>query len=107
MAHLGVARANAVQSKMSQGADADAARVRALAAFKVFLTLWKDAHPDIPVLKQANAEYTAAMKITSFTFCGNPVVSDAGTNYGPLKGFMLRRGVVGLWALRVCAKTNT
>jgi hypothetical protein len=34
LAHLGVARANALQSPMSQGADADAARVRALAAYK-------------------------------------------------------------------------
>jgi serine/threonine protein kinase/tetratricopeptide (TPR) repeat protein len=61
LAHLGVARANALQSKTSlgqgQGADADAARVRALAAYKDFLTLWKDADADIPVLKQAKAEY--------------------------------------------------
>jgi tetratricopeptide (TPR) repeat protein len=57
LAHLGVARANALQSRTSQGADADAARVRALAAYKDFLTLWKDADPDIPILKQANAEY--------------------------------------------------
>jgi hypothetical protein len=57
LAHLGVARANAVQSRTSQGADADAARVRALAAYKDFLTLWKDADPDIPILKQAKAEY--------------------------------------------------
>jgi hypothetical protein len=33
--------------------DADAARVRALAAYKDFLTLWKDADPDIPILKEA------------------------------------------------------
>jgi hypothetical protein len=39
------------------GADADAARVRALAAYKDFLTLWKDADPDIPMLQQAKAEY--------------------------------------------------
>ena len=39
------------------GSDADAARVRALAAYKDFLTLWKDADPDIPILKQAKAEY--------------------------------------------------
>jgi hypothetical protein len=39
------------------GADADAARVRALAAYKDFLTLWKDADPDIPILKEAKAEY--------------------------------------------------
>jgi serine/threonine protein kinase/tetratricopeptide (TPR) repeat protein len=57
LAHLGVARANALQSRTSQGADADAARVRALAAYKDFLVLWKDADPDVPILKQAKAEY--------------------------------------------------
>jgi len=57
LGHLGVARANALQSRTSQGADADAARVRALAAYKDFLTLWKDADPDIPILKAAKAEY--------------------------------------------------
>ncbi len=57
LAHLGVARGNAMQSRTSQGADADAARVRALAAYKDFLTLWKDADPDIPILKEAKAEY--------------------------------------------------
>jgi eukaryotic-like serine/threonine-protein kinase len=50
LAHLGVARANALQARTSQGADADA-------AYKDFLTLWKDADPDIPILKQAKAEY--------------------------------------------------
>jgi tetratricopeptide (TPR) repeat protein len=57
LARLGVARANALQAKNSTGADADAARVRALAAYKDFLTLWKDADPDIPIYKQAKAEY--------------------------------------------------
>jgi len=57
LAHLGVARANALQSRTSQGADADAARARALAAYRDFLTLWKDADPDIPILKEAKAEY--------------------------------------------------
>ena len=81
LAHLGVARANALQSRTSQGADAAAARVRALAAarvralaaarvralaaarvralaaYKDFLTLWKDADPDIPILKEAKSEY--------------------------------------------------
>ncbi len=57
LAHLGVARANALQSRTSQGADADAARVRALTAYKDFLTLWKDADTDIPILKEAKAEY--------------------------------------------------
>jgi len=57
LAHLGLARANALQARTSQGADADAARVRALAAYKDFLTLWKDADPDIPILKEAKTEY--------------------------------------------------
>jgi hypothetical protein len=61
LARLGVARADVLQAKtfqgQRQGADADAARVRALAAYKDFLTLWKDADPDIPILKQAKAEY--------------------------------------------------
>jgi hypothetical protein len=61
LAHLGAARANAMQSRtfqgLGQGADADAARVRALAAYKDFLALWKDADPDIPILKQAKTEH--------------------------------------------------
>jgi DNA-binding winged helix-turn-helix (wHTH) protein/tetratricopeptide (TPR) repeat protein len=57
LAHLGVARANVLQAKTSHGADADAARVRALAYYKDFLTLWKDADPDIPILKEAKTEY--------------------------------------------------
>jgi hypothetical protein len=56
LARLGVARANALQARTSQGADADAARVRAL-AYKAFLTLWKDADPDIPIYRQAKTEY--------------------------------------------------
>jgi len=30
---------------------------KAKAAYKDFLTLWKDADPDIPILKQAKVEY--------------------------------------------------
>ena len=61
LAHLGVARADALQAKtfqaQGQGAEADLARTRALTAYKDFLTLWKDADPDLPILKQAKAEY--------------------------------------------------
>ena len=57
LAKLGVARANALEARSSQGADADIARRRALASYKDFLTLWKDADPDVPVLKEAKAEY--------------------------------------------------
>jgi eukaryotic-like serine/threonine-protein kinase len=57
LAHLGIARANLLQSKESQGADADAARVRALTAYKDFLMSWQNADPEISILQQAKAEY--------------------------------------------------
>ena len=57
LARLGVARANALQAKTTQGADADAARAKARTEYQDFLTLWKDADPDIPIMKQAKAEY--------------------------------------------------
>jgi len=47
LAHLQLGRAYATQG--------DAAKARA--AYQDFLALWKDADPDIPVLKQAKAEY--------------------------------------------------
>jgi DNA-binding winged helix-turn-helix (wHTH) protein/tetratricopeptide (TPR) repeat protein len=56
LAHLGVARANALQARTSRGAGVDAARARALAAYKDFLELWKDADPDLPILKKAKVE---------------------------------------------------
>lgn len=57
LARLGVARANALEMKNATGADTDLARVRALAAYKGFFTLWKGADPDIPIYKEAKAEY--------------------------------------------------
>jgi tetratricopeptide (TPR) repeat protein len=56
LARLGLARAYALEAQ-SAGAAADAARAKARAAYQNFLTLWKDADPDIPILKQAKAEY--------------------------------------------------
>jgi predicted Zn-dependent protease len=47
LARLGLARAYAVQGNTN----------RASAAYEDFLALWKDADPDIPILKQAKAEY--------------------------------------------------
>jgi predicted Zn-dependent protease len=47
LARLGLARAYALQG--------DTAKARA--AYQDFLTLWKDADPDIPILKEAKAEY--------------------------------------------------
>jgi hypothetical protein len=57
VAKLGLARAYALQSRTTQGTEADAARTRALAGYVDFLTLWKDADPDIPIYQQAKAEY--------------------------------------------------
>jgi eukaryotic-like serine/threonine-protein kinase len=50
--HLGLARAYALQG--------DTAKARA--EYQDFLTLWKDADPDIPLLKQAKAEYDRLQK---------------------------------------------
>jgi len=47
LARLGLARAYALQGDT----------VKARAAYQDFLTLWKDADPDVPILKEAKAEY--------------------------------------------------
>ena len=47
LAQLGLARSYAMQG----------AAAKARAAYQDFLTLWKDADPDIPILKEAKAEY--------------------------------------------------
>jgi eukaryotic-like serine/threonine-protein kinase len=47
LAHLGLARAYRLQG------DSERARSK----YQEFLALWKDADPDIPILKQAKAEY--------------------------------------------------
>jgi DNA-binding winged helix-turn-helix (wHTH) protein/tetratricopeptide (TPR) repeat protein len=61
LANLGLARARALEARTSTGADADAARVRALSAYRDFLDRWKEADPEIPVLKQARAEYVGLL----------------------------------------------
>ncbi len=57
LAFLQLGRAYALKAQMSRGPDADAARAKARAAYKDFLTLWKNADPGIPILRQAKAEY--------------------------------------------------
>jgi cytochrome c-type biogenesis protein CcmH/NrfG len=47
LAHLQLGRAYAMQGDTT----------KAKAAYEDFLTLWNDADPDIPILKQAKAEY--------------------------------------------------
>jgi len=47
LAHLGLAHAYAMQGNVA----------KAKAAYQDFLALWKDADPDIPILREAKAEY--------------------------------------------------
>ncbi|MFZ0761125.1 MAG: protein kinase [Candidatus Sulfotelmatobacter sp.] len=47
LAHLQIARAYAISGD----------RAKAKASYQDFFTLWKDADPDIPILKEAKAEY--------------------------------------------------
>ena len=47
LAHLQLGRAYAVAGDTAQ----------AKSAYQDFLNLWKDADPDIPILKEAKAEY--------------------------------------------------
>jgi Tfp pilus assembly protein PilF len=49
VAHLQLARAYVVAGDMT----------KAKAAYQDFLTLWKDADPDIPILKQAKTEFSS------------------------------------------------
>jgi eukaryotic-like serine/threonine-protein kinase len=57
LARLGLARAYVLKARSVQGTAAEATQAKARAAYEDFLTLWKDADPDIPILKQAKAEY--------------------------------------------------
>jgi serine/threonine protein kinase/tetratricopeptide (TPR) repeat protein len=57
LAHLQLGRAYALEAQSGHGADAAAARSKARAAYQDFLTLWKNADPNIPILKQAKAEF--------------------------------------------------
>ena len=52
LARLGIARAYALEAQTDP-----AYREKARTAYQNFLTLWKDADPDIPIYKQAKAEY--------------------------------------------------
>jgi eukaryotic-like serine/threonine-protein kinase len=47
LARLGLARSHALSGKAA----------KARTAYQDFFSLWKDADPDIPILKEAKAEY--------------------------------------------------
>jgi len=54
LARLGLARACALEGD----------KVKASAAYQDFLTLWKDADSEIPILKQAKADYAKLHNLT-------------------------------------------
>jgi len=56
LAHLQIARVYTLEAGSAQGTEADAPRAKARAAYQEFLTLWKDADPDIPILAAAKSE---------------------------------------------------
>ena len=52
-----LAHARCQQSSPERASVLESDRAKAGAAYRNFLTLWKDADADIPVLQQAKAEY--------------------------------------------------
>ncbi len=52
LAHLGIARARALEGNPAGSRD----------EYEKFFTLWKDAEPDVPVLRQAKSEYAGLMR---------------------------------------------
>ena len=62
LAELGLGRAYALTAQTSSGADAETAGSKARAAYESFLTWWKDADPDIPLLRAARSEFAALPK---------------------------------------------
>jgi hypothetical protein len=57
LAHLGLARALAVQAEAATENNRLELLAKARSAYEDFLNLWKEADPNIPVLTQARAEY--------------------------------------------------
>ena len=53
LAHLYLGRARVLEARSLQGQAAEDARTKARAAYQDFLSLWKDADPDIPILKDS------------------------------------------------------
>jgi len=59
LAQLGLARASRLASESARGAEAETHKQKSRKAYQDFLTLWKDADPDVPVLLAARAEFAA------------------------------------------------
>ena len=60
LAHLQIGRAYAIQGDTA----------KAKLAYQDFLTLWRDADPDIPILKEAKAEYANAITVRTCASSG-------------------------------------
>jgi eukaryotic-like serine/threonine-protein kinase len=56
LAHLGLARANALLMQDVADQDVDEARLQAIMAYKDFIKLWKEGDPETPILQQAKEE---------------------------------------------------
>ena len=80
-------------------------KIKAKIAYREFLTLWKDADPDIPILQQANAEY-AKLRLSEKAF--NLAVFVIAVTYSELRA-RRRSGLVSSLrssssaAMRICA----
>ncbi len=57
LAHLGLGRAYALSAAAAEGDRRASFRAQARTAYEEFLTKWKGADPQIPVLRQARSEY--------------------------------------------------
>jgi tetratricopeptide (TPR) repeat protein/predicted Ser/Thr protein kinase len=68
LAHLQIARAYAMEGETA----------KARTAYKAFLTLWKNADPDIPILNQARSEYAKLQGASNSAQRGNPAVGPSG-----------------------------
>jgi eukaryotic-like serine/threonine-protein kinase len=57
LAHLGLARAYAIQAAEASDNDRPQLRANTRSAYEDFLKYWKEADPNIPLLAQVHAEY--------------------------------------------------
>ena len=60
--------------------------MRALAGYKDFLTLWKESDPDIPIYKQAKAEY-AKLQLNEFLCAKGDGCEDGAEDAPPQRRF--------------------
>lgn len=56
-ARLGLARAKALEARAESGNVAHESHAKAIAAYRDFFDLWKDADAEIPIFQQAKREY--------------------------------------------------